>query len=137
MRLPYISEMSPVRPPNLPYIDEMRAADKLLRPTPAFNVLFLRRSMYFSSYASTFNHLKHRCESNSPMFAPSTAYAKPIARTQSKPLTSVVWRTLAHIAVHTSIGREETWNRVIAFCRPSWRRAQTDNAKLVSCCLFA
>lgn len=104
MRLPYISEMSPVRPPNLPYIDEMRAADKLLRPTPAFNVLFLRRSMYFSSYASTFNRLKHRRESNSPMFAPSTAYAKPIARTQSKPLTSVVWRILARMAVHASIG---------------------------------
>lgn len=137
MRLPYISEMSPVRPPNLPYIDEMRAADKLLRPTPAFNVLFLRRSMYFSSHACTFNRLKHRYESNTLMLTPSTAYAKPIARTQSKPLTSVVWRILAHIAVHTSIGREETWNRVIAFCRPSWRRAQTDNAKLVSCCLFA
>lgn len=84
-----------------PYIDEMRAADKLLRLTPAFNVLFLRRSMYFSSYASTFNRLKHRCESNSPMFAPSTAYAKPIARTQSKPLTSAVWRILgAHSRPH-------------------------------------
>ena len=34
-------------PPNLPYIDEIRAADKPLRLTPAFNVLFLRRSMYF------------------------------------------------------------------------------------------
>ena len=33
------------------------------------------------------------------MLAPSTAYAKPIARTQSKPLTSVVWRILARIAV--------------------------------------
>lgn len=104
MCLPYVSEMSPVRPPNLPYIDEMRAADKLLRLTPAFNVFFLRRSMYFSSYASTFNRLKHRCESNSPMFAPSTAYAKPIARTQSKPLTSAVWRILARMAVHASIG---------------------------------
>lgn len=41
MCLPYVSEMSPVRPPNLPYIDEMRAADKPLRLTPAFNVLFL------------------------------------------------------------------------------------------------
>ena len=55
MCLPYVSEMSPVRPPNLPYIDEMRAADKPLRLTPAFNVLFLRRSMYFSSHACTFN----------------------------------------------------------------------------------
>ena len=60
MCLPYVSEMSPVRPPNLPYIDEMRAADKPLRLTPAFNVLFLRRSMYFSSHACTFNRLKHR-----------------------------------------------------------------------------
>lgn len=47
MCLPYVSEMSPVSPPNLPYIDEIRAADKPLRLTPAFNVLFLRRSMYF------------------------------------------------------------------------------------------
>ena len=80
MCLPYVSEMSLVRPPNLPYIDEMRAADKPLRLTPAFNVLFLRRSMYFSSHACTFNRLKHRCESNSPMFAPSTAYAKTATR---------------------------------------------------------
>lgn len=104
MCLPYVSEMSPVRPPNLPYIDEMRAADKLLRLAPAFNVLSLQRSTHFSSYASTFNRLKHRCESNAPMFAPSTAYAKPIARTQPKPPTLVVWRILARIAVHTSIG---------------------------------
>lgn len=104
MCLPYVSEMSPVRPPNLPYIDEMQAADKLLRLTPAFNVLSLRRSTHFSSHACTFNRLKHRCESNSPMFAPSTAYVKPIARTQSKPLTSVVWRILARMAVHASIG---------------------------------
>lgn len=43
MCLPYVSEMSPVRPPNLPYIDEMRTADKPLRLTPAFNVLFFTR----------------------------------------------------------------------------------------------
>lgn len=43
MRLTYVSEMSPVRPPNLPYIDEMRAADEPLRLTPAFNVLFFTR----------------------------------------------------------------------------------------------
>lgn len=66
--------------PLLPYIGEMRAANELLRLTPTFNVLFLRHSMYFSSHACTFNRLKHRCESNTPMFAPSTAYAKPATR---------------------------------------------------------
>ena len=80
MCLPYVSETSPVRPPNLPYIGEMRTADKLLRLTPAFNALFLRRSMYFSSHAYTFNRLKHRYESNTPMLTPSTAYAKPATR---------------------------------------------------------
>ena len=60
-----------------------------------FNVLFFTRMYVQSSKAPI--------RINAPMFAPSTAYAKPIARTQSKPLTSVVWRILARIAVAVRI----------------------------------